>query len=154
MSTKQNKTTFTVEDFIKRCLPLDVALQLICQEADAPQHLTTQQGVKIPLVDYNLMIINVSTSLQKHLFVFRMPKLYSNQTVEEFFDQVCDFLQKQNQQLKEASLTERLDYIAGLFNQHTLVNGQNVGKKTTIEIDDDLRNYVFDTIKEAIQKLS
>lgn len=154
MNTKQNKTTLTVEDFIKRNIPLNFALQLICQEADAPQHLTTQQGVKIPLIDYNLMIINVSVPLQKHLFGFRMPKLYSNQTVEEFFNRICDFCRKQNQQLKEASLTERLDYIAGLFNQHTLVNGQNVGKKTTIEIDDNLRNYVFDTIKEAIQKLS
>jgi hypothetical protein len=154
MSTKQSKTTFTVEDFIKRRIPLNVALQLICQEADAPQHLTTQQGVKIPLVDYNLMIINVSASLQKHLFGFCMPKLYSDQTVEGFFDRICDFCQKQNQQLKEASLSERLDYIAGLFNQSTLVNGQNVGKKTTIEVDDDLRNYVFDTIKEAIQQLS
>jgi hypothetical protein len=153
MSTKQSKTTFTVEDFIKRRIPLNVALQLICQEADAPQHLTTQQGVKIPLVDYNLMIINVSASLQKHLFGFCMPKLYSNQTVEEFFDRICDFCQKQNQQLKEASLSERLDYIAGLFNQSTIVNGQNVGK-TTIEVDDDLRNYVFDTLKEAIQQLS
>lgn len=154
MSTKQSQTTFTVEDCIKRCLPLDVALQLICQEADAPQHLTTQQGVKIPLIDYNLMIINVSASLQKHLFGFRMPKLYSNQTVEEFFDRICDFCQKQNQQLKEAPLTERLDYIAGLFNQSIRVNGQNIGKKTTIEVNDDLRNYVFDTIKEAIQQLS
>ena len=154
MSAQQNKTTITVEDFIKRCIPLDFALQLICQEADTPQHLTTQQGVKIPLIDYNLMIINVSVPLQKHLFGFRMPKLYSNQTVEEFFDRICDVCRKQNQQLKEASLTERLDYIAGLFNQHTLVNGQNVGKKITIEVDDDLRNYVFDTIKEVIQKLS
>jgi hypothetical protein len=97
MSAKQSKTTFTVEDFIKRRIPLDVALQLICQEADAPQHLTTQQGVKIPLVDYNLMIINVSASLQKHLFGLCMPKLYSDQTVEEFFDRMCNLCQQQNQ---------------------------------------------------------
>lgn len=97
MKTKQSKTTFTVEDFIKRQIPLDVALQLICQEADVPQHLTTRQGVKIPLIDYNLMIINVSVPLQKHLFGCTMPKLYSNQTVEEFFDRMCNLCQQQNQ---------------------------------------------------------
>lgn len=55
---------------------------------------------------------------------------------------------------EKASLTERLDYIAGLFNQSTLVNGQNIEKKTTVEVNDNLRNYVFSTIKEAIEKLS
>ena len=154
MSTKQSKTTFTVEDFIKRRIPSDVALQLICQETDAPQHLTTLQGVKIPLMDYNEMIINVSTQLQYQIFGCRMPKLYSDQTVEEFFDRICDFCQKQNQQLEKASLTERLDYIAGLFNQSIRVNGEYVGKNTTIEVDDDRRNFVFDTIKEAIKRLS
>lgn len=97
MSTKQNKTVFTVEDFIKRRIPLNVALQLICQEADVPHHLTTRQGVKIPLMDYNEMIINVSTQLQHHLFGCTMPKLYSDQTVKEFFDRICDLCQKQNQ---------------------------------------------------------
>lgn len=97
MSAKQHKTTFTVEDFIKRRIPLNVALQLICQEADAPQHLTTRQGVKIPLMDYNEMIINVSTQLQYHLFGCTMPKLYSDQTVEEFFDRMCNLCQQQNQ---------------------------------------------------------
>jgi hypothetical protein len=97
MSTKQSKTVFTVEDFIKRRIPLNVALQLICQEADTPQHLTTRQGVKIPLMDYNEMIINVSTQLQYHLFGCKIPKLYSNQTVEEFFDRMCNLCQQQNQ---------------------------------------------------------
>jgi hypothetical protein len=97
MSTKQSKTIFTVEDFIKRRIPLDVALQLICQEADTPQHLTTRQGVKIPLMDYNEMIINVSTQLQYHIFGCKMPKLYSDQTVEEFFDRMCNLCQQQNQ---------------------------------------------------------
>lgn len=98
MSTKQSKTTFTVEDFIKRRIPLDVALQLICQEADAPQHLTTRQGVKIPLMDYNEMIINVSIQLQHHLFGCTMPKLYSDQTVEEFFDRICVLCQQQGKE--------------------------------------------------------
>lgn len=95
MSAKQSKTVFTVEDFIKRRIPLNVALQLICQEADVPQHLTTRQGVKIPLMDYNEMIINVSTQLQYHIFGCKMPKLYSDQTVEEFFDRMCNLCQQQ-----------------------------------------------------------
>jgi hypothetical protein len=97
MNAQQSKTTFTVEDFIKRRIPLNVALQLICQEADTPQHLTTRQGVKIPLMDYNEMIINVSTQLQYHIFGCKMPKLYSDQTVEEFFDRMCNLCQQQNQ---------------------------------------------------------
>jgi hypothetical protein len=97
MSTKQSKTVFTVEDFINRRIPLNVALQLICQEADAPQHLITRQGAKIPLMDYNEMIINVSTQLQYHIFGCKMPKLYSDQTVEEFFDRMCNLCQQQNQ---------------------------------------------------------
>lgn len=97
MSAKQSKTVITVEDFIKRRIPLNVALQLICQEADTPQHLTTRQGVKIPLMDYNEMIINVSTQLQYHIFGCKIPKLYSDQTVEEFFDRMCNLCQQQNQ---------------------------------------------------------
>lgn len=97
MSAKQSKTTFTVKDFVKRRIPLNVALQLICQEADTPQHLITRQGVKIPLMDYNEMIINVSTQLQYHIFGCKMPKLYSDQTVEEFFDRMCNLCQQQNQ---------------------------------------------------------
>ena len=61
---------------------------------------------------------------------------------------------KQIAKEKEAPLADRLNYIAGLFNQSTLVNEQNVEKKTTIKVDDDLRDYIFNTIQEAIEKLS
>ena len=42
-------------------------------------------------------------------------------------------------------LIQSLDYIRGLFNQHTVVNGQYAGRKNTIEVDDDLRKFIDDT---------
>ena len=42
-------------------------------------------------------------------------------------------------------LIQSLDYIRGLFNQHTLVNGQYVGRKNTIEVDDNLRQFIDNT---------
>ena len=39
-------------------------------------------------------------------------------------------------------LIQSLDYIRGLFNQHTLVNGQYASRKNTIEVDDNLRQFI------------
>lgn len=43
-------------------------------------------------------------------------------------------------------LIQSLDYIRGLFNQHTVVNGQYAGRKNTIEVDDDLRIFIDRTL--------
>ena len=43
-------------------------------------------------------------------------------------------------------LIQSLDYIRGLFNQHTLVNGQYAGRKNTIEVDDNLRQFIDNTL--------
>ena len=43
-------------------------------------------------------------------------------------------------------LIQSLDYIRGLFNQHTVVNGQYAGRKNTIEVDDDLRKFIDKTL--------
>lgn len=43
-------------------------------------------------------------------------------------------------------LIQSLDYIRGLFNQHTVVNGQYAGRKNTIEVDDDLRQFIDNTL--------
>ena len=51
-------------------------------------------------------------------------------------------------------LTFELDYIAGLFNQHQLINGQYAGRITTIEVTDDMRNAVFCTIRKVISVLN
>ena len=44
------------------------------------------------------------------------------------------------------NLIQSLDYIRGLFNQHTVVNGQYVGRKNTIEVDDELRTFIDKTL--------
>lgn len=51
-------------------------------------------------------------------------------------------------------LAFELDYIAGLFNQHQLINGQYAGRVTTIEVTDDMRDAVFGTIRKAITVLN
>ena len=51
-------------------------------------------------------------------------------------------------------LAFELDYIAGLFNQHQLVNGQYAGRITTIEVTDEMRDAVFGTIRKAISVLN
>ena len=43
-------------------------------------------------------------------------------------------------------LIQSLDYIRGLFNQHKVVNGQYAGRKNTIEVDDDLRKFIDNTL--------
>ena len=43
-------------------------------------------------------------------------------------------------------LIQSIDYIRGLFNQHTLVNGQYAGRKNTIEVDDNLRQFIDKTL--------
>lgn len=43
-------------------------------------------------------------------------------------------------------LIQSLDYIRGLFNQHTVVNGQYAGRKNTIEVDDNLRQFIDNTL--------
>lgn len=55
---------------------------------------------------------------------------------------------------EKPSLQQRLQDIADLFNQQILINGQFVEKLNIIEIDDDLRESVLDTIQETIKKLS
>ena len=45
-----------------------------------------------------------------------------------------------------------LDYIRGLFNQAIYINGQCIGKKNTIEVDDNLRSFVDDVLKPLICK--
>ena len=51
-------------------------------------------------------------------------------------------------------LAFELDYIAGLFNQHQLINGQYAGRVTTIEVTDDMCDAVFGTIRKAITVLN
>ena len=51
-------------------------------------------------------------------------------------------------------LAFELDYIAGLFNQHQLINGQYAGRITTINVTDDMRDAVFGTIRKAITVLN
>ena len=51
-------------------------------------------------------------------------------------------------------LAFELDYIAGLFNQHQLINGQYAGRITTIEVTDDMRNAVFTTVHKVISVLN
>lgn len=51
-------------------------------------------------------------------------------------------------------LAFELDYIAGLFNQHQLINGQYAGRITTIEVTDDMRNAVFTTVRKVISVLN
>ena len=50
-------------------------------------------------------------------------------------------------------LIQSLDYIRGLFNQHTLVNGQYVGRKNTIEVDDNLRQFIDNTLIPVMKVL-
>lgn len=50
-------------------------------------------------------------------------------------------------------LIQSLDYIRGLFNQHTVVNGQYEGRKNTIEVDDDLRKFIDNTLIPTIAVL-
>lgn len=51
-------------------------------------------------------------------------------------------------------LAFELDYIAGLFNQHQVINGQYTGHITTIEVTDDMRNAVFGTIRKVVSVLN
>lgn len=51
-------------------------------------------------------------------------------------------------------LQQRLQDIADLFDQRILANGQFIERVTCIDINDDLRESVLDTIKEVIEKLS
>ena len=51
-------------------------------------------------------------------------------------------------------LAFELDYIAGLFNQHQLINGQYAGRIKTIEVTDDMRNAVFCTVRKVISVLN
>ena len=51
-------------------------------------------------------------------------------------------------------LIQSLDYIRGLFNQHTVVNGQYAGRKNTIEVDDDLRIFIDKTLIPAMTVLN
>lgn len=50
-------------------------------------------------------------------------------------------------------LIQSLDYIRGLFNQHTLVNGQYAGRKNTIEVDDNLRQFIDNTLIPVMKVL-
>ena len=51
-------------------------------------------------------------------------------------------------------LAFELDYIAGLFNQHQLINGQYAGRITTIEVTDEMRDAVFGTVRKVISVLN
>ena len=51
-------------------------------------------------------------------------------------------------------LAFELDYIAGLFNQHQLINGQYAGPITTIEVTEEMRNAVFCTVRKVISVLN
>lgn len=51
-------------------------------------------------------------------------------------------------------LAFELDYIAGLFNQHQLVNGQYAGRIETIKVTDDMRNAVFGTVRKVTSILN
>lgn len=51
-------------------------------------------------------------------------------------------------------LAFELDYIASLFNQHQLINGQYAGRITTIEVTDEMRNAVFGTVRKAVSVLN
>lgn len=43
-------------------------------------------------------------------------------------------------------LIQSLDYIRGLFNQHTVVNGHYVGPMNVINVDDNLRMFIDRTL--------
>lgn len=43
-------------------------------------------------------------------------------------------------------LIQSLDYIRGLFNQHTVVNGHYVGPINVINVDDNLRQFIDRTL--------
>lgn len=43
-------------------------------------------------------------------------------------------------------LIQSLDYIRGLFNQHTVVNGHYVGPMNVINVDDELRMFIDKTL--------
>ena len=51
-------------------------------------------------------------------------------------------------------LAFELDYIAGLFNQHQLINGQYAGRITTINVTDEMRDAVFGTVRKVIAVLN
>lgn len=51
-------------------------------------------------------------------------------------------------------LAFELDYIAGLFNQHQLINGQYAGRITTIEVTKEMREAVFGTVRKAVSVLN
>lgn len=51
-------------------------------------------------------------------------------------------------------LTRELDYIAGLFNQHQIINGQYAGRITTIEVTDEMRDAVFGTVRKTVSVLN
>jgi len=43
-------------------------------------------------------------------------------------------------------LIQSLDYIRGLFHQHTVVNGHYVGPINVITVDDELRQFIDNTL--------
>lgn len=50
-------------------------------------------------------------------------------------------------------LIQSLDYIRGLFNQHTVVNGHYVGPINVINVDDNLRQFIDNTLIPVIHIL-
>ena len=83
----------TVEDFINRRLPKDLVFSLMAP-GPAAHYLTTKCGRKIAMVEQNLFLINCSRALQMDIFGRSLPKLYSDQDVEEVFNHLMNMLKK------------------------------------------------------------
>ena len=83
----------TVEDFIRRRLSKEVVFSLMAP-GPAAHYLTTKCGRKIAMVEQNLFLINCSTALQVDIFGQSLPKLYSDQEVEEVFNHLMNVLKK------------------------------------------------------------
>lgn len=91
--TIQTPKIITVEDFVNRRVPKEVVLSLMAP-GPAERYLTTKCGKKIALVEQNLFLINCSKTLQMELFGRYLPKLYSDQEIEEVYNHLISVLKK------------------------------------------------------------
>ena len=72
--------SITLEDFINRRLPKEVALALIPPYKEG-KFFRTKEGELLPLNEFSLLIINLSPGLQRSLFGHTMPKLFDNESI-------------------------------------------------------------------------
>jgi hypothetical protein len=72
--------SITLEDFINRRLPKEVALALIPPYKEG-KFLRTKEGGLLPLNEFSMLVINLSPGLQRSLFGHTMPKLFDNESI-------------------------------------------------------------------------